>query len=368
MADIISSEAKVVMDEALKLRKSPNRFLQNLLFPASVRKAPLPVDTVQWDEITYNRIMAPFTNPYGNAYQITSQQGESRLIKTPDIFLKNPLTTAEDYFNRALGDPNVFLGRGSANPMARAIEDALYDGFVTMVDMAVNTKEWMAAMVLQGKMSYTNTITGVSFTLDLNKPAANEPEAAVGWDDPDDTKPQVLLDIMGMNTLMAEDEVPFVATDILLGTNAYNSLLRLINTKRIPNLETISNITVGSLTLINEFSEMGATYLGTLCGKRLWYYCRKDQSVGGTELIRPDYLEFVSTDAQASGRQMEFGCHKGDIIAVRNNEDICEERTWIVEQRRETSDRPSIIGYYETRPLLYTKCPQYLYSMKVTNL
>lgn len=333
--------------------KSPNRFLQRMVFN---RVETFPTETVEYSELTGARDAAPFVMRDSEALMISGTATKFQQVMTPNIRIKRPFTPSEVLFGRQPGTI-VYESRGG---IRAAVQRHIARDMAYMADTITNTEEYLCALALQGTISYS-VDTQDAFTVTYPRPSGNNITLSTFWDDatPADTTP--LADIHAVKRVLS-DEVGMAPTDAILGQEAADAILALAEGDHVKLIKSDSGVEAGGLTLLTQFQEEGAIFLGSLGGVRLWEYSRTANVNGSaTNMIRPKYAEFVCR-APAAEYWMWYGAIP-DLQAFQGN--MLQARRFA--KSWDVQDPSSIMALTHSRPLPVTKRPGAIVSVKVVS-
>lgn len=337
--------------------KSANKFLKTLLFSQQVT---LPTETIELSKLTGARETAPFVRKNGEAIMVSGHGESFQNVTAPNIRIKRPFTPSDLLFNRRPGTA-IMLSSGNNNS---AIQNHILTDLQFMNDKIVNTEEWLCAQALQGTIQYEVEDEEV-FTISYNRPSACNITLTSGraWDNADPTAPRPLQDCHTVKRVMS-DEVGLQPTDAICGLNAANALLNLAETGNLKALKSDSGVAAGTMSFVSQFNEDGVIFLGIMGSIRFWEYSRTVLHKGvATPMIRPDYVEFVST-SQMSGRVLYYAAI-ADMKSTQSARAIQTKRfskSWIQE------DPSALMALAASRPLPVLRRAGATVSMKVTNI
>lgn len=342
---------------AINEMKSPNKFLKTLLFANQVT---IPTEDIELSVLNKARETAPFVRKNGEAIMVAGHSEKFQNVTAPNIRIKRPFTPSDLLFTRRPGSA-IMLQSGNMNT---AIQRHINTDLQVMNDLITNSEEWLCAQALQGTISYEVEDQDV-FTITYNRPAACNITllAAQAWDNADLTLPRPLQNCMTVKRVMS-DEVGLQPTDAICGLNASNAILNLAESGNLKAFKTDSGVAAGTITFVSQFNEDGAIFLGTMAGIRFWEYSRTVSHNGvSTSMIRPDYVEFVST-SRASERVLYYAAIP-DMKALRSAKPFQGKRftkSWMQE------DPSALMALAASRPLPVLRRPGATVSMKVTNI
>lgn len=297
-----------VMTETVRNIKRPNSFLQSLLFS---NRRTHGTEAIEIGHKTAGRTMAPLIHSGSEAKIVGGMDSQIRLIKPPNIKIKTEFNPQRIFFDRQPGQP-IFVPSGGEGQLSGA-EQYVADELQQMDYMIVNTTEWLCAQMLQGGVSYA-VADKEYYSITVPRSASHNISPTVFWDDANPDLPEVLIDLMAIKEVLSESE-SLAVTDAICGTEAAEALMRLVAKGKILMLGLNGrDVSAGQMTFVSQFTEDGTQFLGELSGIRFWKYVRSATWEGGAGpggttpqvMIRPKYIEFVSTSPQ-SERVLEYG-------------------------------------------------------------
>lgn len=350
-----------VLTRVVNVIAKQHTFLMNQLFPPSTHR-PINRSAIQYDQLTENRYMAPFTTVNGDAAMLKGETGDSITITTPLIKMKDPVQSSDDIFKRMAGQTDILAG--TTDVTMEYIESEIAKGLARMESSIQEREEWMVSQCLQGAISY-KVENRANFTITLNKPAGNTivPTSGEFWDE---TNARPLTDI-DTKIKRRNNEVngPRLTVGVC-GLEAADAIRKQVEDEVI-KLDTQRYVEYNSrIEFGNEFTESGAIYLGRLGGIDHWEYAEavKDEDGTSTDLIRAKYIEYFSTTPQAlRDREMIYGSHHYDLIAIQ--EGLTMQRRFSKSEMK--TEPSSITNYVMSRPLPLFYRPDHLISFKAVS-
>ena len=268
--------------------KSPNSFLVNTMF-GDVRT--LPTENIVYRLQRKGRKAAPFIEKGGNPIMSGGYGEEEVNFTAPYIALARPLEACDLLFRRHAGD--TIFADGSTQSQAAAREVALQ--LQALNDEIANAEEWLAAQALTGIITYS-TPDESSYSINMNKPAANTIVLGTFWDQAGATP---VVDIKQAQRRM-HDEVSLNPMIAILGSDACDVFVQ--QPQILDNLDP-RRLDSGPVTLTQDIQESGALFLGSFMGIEWWGYTREVEMAGSSvPLIRPKYAEFLNVSAGAQNR------------------------------------------------------------------
>lgn len=269
-------------------RKSVQSFLRPLLFGDGSRDETSPVENVDWQIVTGDRVVAPFVRRNGPARTITGY-GERTVSMAPtNISLKMVVEPWEILFKRTPGQP-IYVDNNSAQ--AAEMRTQIERRLGRIEDAIVHAEEYLAAMLcFQAGVSYADEIGDV-FDITIPRPAGNNITLSVFWNDATPANVVPYEDINAVQKVLA-DEVGLQATDCVMGEEAAAAFRKWAHNSALIGDNRIS-FTDGTLAGVAQYTRAGVQFMGTYRGIRLWEYSRS-LTVNGTAtpLVRAKYAEF----------------------------------------------------------------------------
>ncbi len=339
-----------VQTAAVNEMKSPNRFLNRLLFP---NKSPQSKEDIEIDVLTKAREIAPFIRKNGEGIMVEGHGQIFQTVGAPNIRIKRPFTPSELLFARTPGTV-IFIPTGQ---QVSAIQAHVNRDLQVMSDMVTNAQEWMASQALIGVITYSVADQEV-FKITFPKPAGNNITLTTFWDDADPTLPEPEINFHTVKRIVA-DEVGLQPTDCILGSEAAESFLRLAKKQELLDRR---NITAGQVDFTNLFDQDGVIFLGVFSGLRVWEYSRTASLNGvATDMIRPKFAEFVTANAAAD--MVEYFGAIPDMRIFEGRNFVAERfsKSWDVE------DPSARMALLHSRPLPVFRRPGAHVSMKVVS-
>jgi len=332
--------------------KSPNQFLRRLLYSNHV---PVNTEDIEIGMLTKGREAAPFVKKNGEATMVAGHSESFQTVSPTNIRIKRPLTPSELLYGRRPGT-TVYIDSGS---QISAIQEHIARDMQVMADYTTNAEEYLVSMALQGTISYVSE-DQEAFTITYPRSAGHTVTLSTFWDDGTPTNVRMEADVFLVKKLLS-DAVGLSPTDCILGSEAVTEFQALIARGDIKVLDQ-RNVTGGTVTFTEQFSQDGAIFLGEAFGIRFWAYIRTVLVNGvSTSLIRPKYAEFVSV-SPASERTMYYGAIP-DMKALQGRKFQGERfsKSWEVE------DPSSYMTLIHSRPLPVPRRPDATVSMKVVS-
>lgn len=348
----ISALKWIALTTAINRIKTPNTFLQKLLYP---NHQTLPVEDIELSVITGERVISPFVRRGSEAILVNGTGSKYMTVAGPNIRIKMPFNPSPLLFGRQPGTA-IQLPLGT-NQMS-AVDQLIARDLTYMQSMIDNAVEYLVGQSLQGSISYTQEDEEV-ITITIPRPSANNIVLSTFWDQ---NGAAPFANFHTVKELNSDAGLP-IPTDCVLGSTAAHTLMSLVEAGTIKLLYQIGNLVdAGQFSFVTQFQESGAIYLGTLGGIRIWQYSRTATLKGASQdMIRPKYAEFFSTDS-ASARTMFFAAIP-DIEAMQGGQLQSERfsKSWI------QKDPSVLMALVHSRPLPWPQKPDANTSMKVVS-
>ena len=326
-------------------------FLQRLLMQT---EEVLETETAELSSYEGEAEIAPFVRKNGASIMIGGDSEKFATIECPNIRISRPIEPNRLLTERRPGE-RIFVQSGDVLNSAQRYIARQERRLRERID---NTKEYMVAMMLQGQLSYqVNDQANFQITVPRLSTHDIDLVTAKEWDNSDQSGVHIYEDFDLAKHLASED-AGMPITHALLGTNAATYFLRNAEVRAL--LDKSSGILTGEMDLRRQYTADGAIYLGNFAGVECWKYPRKINVAGvATDLIRPDYVEFVSA-TPSSEATMYYGMIP-DMEALEAREFVGRiySKTW-------TSPDPSHLRLLaHSRPLPWFVRPNANVSMDV---
>jgi hypothetical protein len=322
----------------------PASFLVQTLYG---RTETLHTESFELSFLTGGRQTAPFVKVDGEAILVKGRDKQFVTVTGPNIRLKMPFTPSALLFDR---QPGTIIFPGQAEALA-AIEQHIARDVQVMADMIGNVEEWMAAMALQGSISYS-VDDGAAWQITYPKPTANTFTPSTEWGAAGATPASdFLLAKRKMNTA-----VRLAPSLCIMGEEAS---VGFMNDAQVQALLDTNNYQAGNVTIEEQYNEQGVIRLGRFSGINCVEYSTTVEVDGvETDLIRPKYAEFVNTTPAAQNVLYYFAIP--DIQAFRGRLYVGKRfsKSW------EIPDPSAIIYLTHTRPLPVPRRPGSIVSCK----
>lgn len=341
------------LTRAVNLIKPPADFLQSLLFSDH---EPVATDTIELSYLIGDREAAPFVKKNGGSILVAGDDSTFATVQAPNIRISANLDPAKLIEERRPGDLVFVDGSDILDSAQRYIAQRQS----RMKERIQHTIEVLVSQLMQGQIKYQ--VDGQdNFQITLPRAAGNVITLSGGaeWNGGTATAIHILEDIKTAKSIVAE-AVGMGINYCILGTEASTYFTRNAEIRAL--LQTPGNVNVGSLDFTRQYEKSGALYLGTISGVQFWEYGRKINVNGvATDLIRPKYAEFVTTDASAE--RVIYYAAIPDIDAIEDGQFIGEifSKTW---KQPDPSVRKLLL---HSRPLPWSRKADASVSMKVVS-
>ena len=234
-----------------------------------------------------------------------------------------------------------------------------------MVDLVENREEWMVSQLVT---STTDSFMTLEYQVEdraswrLRIPRSSEMDIALSgtaeWNDAVGTDINIQGNFMQVKRLFSKHINAPLATCVM-GSDASTFFQK---NAAIQNLLDKRNISAGALTLIEQYNESGAIYLGRLFGVDCWEYSREYVSDAGvaTPFVPAGLAVFLAGGSAFSDSRILYGAipdhgafESGSFVGQRFS------KSWMEED-------PSIrVQLIQTRPLPYIRQPNAVVVMDV---
>lgn len=349
----INSLKWVALTAAINAMKSPNRFLQRLLWGNHLT---LPVEDIELGTRIAGRDIAPFIRKNGEAVLVSGTSTKFATVAGPNIRIKQPHNPS-NYFNRQPGT-QILLADGQTQ--VSAVNEAIAADLAYMDSLITNATEYLCSRALQGSIQFAVEDQEV-ITITVPRSAGNSITLSVFWDT-GGASARPLQNIHTVKEVMSEAE-GLAPTDAICGAAAAHALLELHEAGHIKLLGLQpTQPSAGMIDWNTAFSDDGVIFLGTLAGVRFWQYSRTANLNGvATAMIRDKWVEFVSV-GPASERVLYYA-GIADVEAFEGGLLRSEKfsKSWVQKD-------PSVRMYLaHSRPLPWSRKPDSTVSMKVVS-
>jgi Phage major capsid protein E len=328
--------------------KSPNTFLKKLVFSHHETQ---PTEAIEFGVFTGDREVAPFVERDGEAIPVSGYGEVFQTVTPPNIRIKRVVKPSELLFNRR---PGTVIMPTSADTIVSAAEQHVARDVKRLADMVSNAEEYLCALAIRGVITYTSA-DEANFTITIPKPAGNNVTLTTFWDD---TAGTPSADFMLAKHLVSE-EVGLGVSHVVLGAEATDAFLQNDEVKAL--LDT-KNISAGAITLMEQYRDDGAIYLGIYCGIQVWSYPRTVKLAGvATALIRTKYAEFLAVTPAAENTLYYGAIPDLEAFEGRLFQSERFSKSWTI------PDPSSMQMLVHSRPLPIPRRPGSMVSMKVVS-
>lgn len=349
----ISALSYIALTTAINNVKSPNTFLQRLLYP---NHQTLGTETIALESIEGARQTAPFVRVGAEAIMVSGTSKSFATIAGPNIRIKMPFTPSPLLFGREPGD-NILIGPTEST--APSVERHISRDLAYMGDMVTNSIEYLCSRMLQGQISILQDDQEV-IQITLPRSSSHNITLSTFWDS-GGANARPLSNIHAVKELLQDEGVQ--PTDAICGSEAANALLGLAEAGHIKLMGIEGrNVSAGSLSFVTQFNEEGVIFLGELGGVRFWQYSRTVSVAGvSTPMVRAKYVEFV-TVSPAADRVLYFAAIPDlDAFEGRVMQTERFSKSW------KEKDPSRMMALVHSRPLPWNRRPNTSVSMKVVS-
>lgn len=345
MVDTIDLLRYQSLTAAINEIKSPNSFIFNLLFR---NHETLLTETVELSTKIGARKIAPMVRKNGEAIMIQGTTAGFATLECPNIRIKMPFSAGELIFQRRPG-----VGIYDTAQIENAAKAKIATDLAYMADQIANAEELMAAQVLQGKISYSVN-EGDQFQ-------ATVPRDAGLSVDESGSNPWASGSVRKTVVQAKRDINRFSGVSLTHCIMSESASEQFQKNSEIQALLDNRNITAGDMTLVEQFTDQGALYLGRAFGVSFWEYSRTAQDVTGADvaMIRDKWVEFVSTSPAAEFTTY-YGAipeENGDSLILHTGERFAKSWT--------QKDPATLMALAHSRPLPWAKRANCMKSVKV---
>jgi len=344
------------LSRAVDERKSVQSFLRPLIMGGGERDETYATETVDWQIVTGDRVVAPFVRRNGPARVISGYGERTVSIQPTNIKLLMNVEPWETLFKRTPGQPIYVDGKSAqAAQMRRQITMRQQ----RMADAIEHAEEYLVAMLaFQAGVTYADEIGDV-FSITVPRPAGNNITLSTFWNDATPANVTPYEDINDVQKVLS-NEVGLQATDCVMGEEAAEAFRKWVHNSALVADNRIS-FTDGVMAAAAPYTRAGVQFMGTYRGIRLWEYSRSLTVAGASvPLVRAKYAEFFC-DGALSECVMGYGA----IADLDAESGIFQGRrfskTWT---EKEPSVRRMIV---QTRPMPMIRRPGAFVSVKVVS-
>lgn len=336
--------------------KRPSSFLKTLIFGG--RSENLPTESVELSFREGERLLAPFVEVNSEAIPVGSRSTTFATVSTPNIRIKRPME-AYNVFNRRLPGSGVFISGGGQ--VARARRAAIAEDLEYMVDLIENREEWMVAQLID---SMDNGFLNLEYKVEdraswrLRIPRSTDMDVTLtnSWNG-GGTGADIQGDTMFVKRLFSK-HINAPLSTCVMGSTASDYFQK--NTT-VQNLLDKRNISAGALSLISQFNESGAIYLGRVFGVDFWEYSREYTDGGSSApFIDPTHAIWIAGGRALADSKILYGAipdhgafEAGNFVGKRFSKSWKEE------------DPSVYVQLMQTRPLPYIRQPNAFVVMDV---
>lgn len=262
-------------------------FLKQLLFST---ERTLATETMEISTKIGKRKMAPFVRKGGEGIMIPGTSAEFATVEGPNIRVKMPFTPSELLWKRRPGVPIY----ASENEIDAAAKQHIADDLEYMSKQIENSEEWLCSQALLGTITYSRAEQEIfrityprdaTLTWDVSGSAPWSTAASKASIQFKEVKRRMNA-VDGFTptiALMPQDVADyFLALDEIRGSNS------LLSNDR--------NLTAGEISLVEQYTQQGALYLGRFCGIACWEYSRTIEGDDGStvSLLPAKKVQFVA--------------------------------------------------------------------------
>jgi len=333
--------------------KSPNQFIKRRFFPDH---EPVHTEDIEIGLFSGTRRIAPFVRKGAAAIMVAGHGESFSTVQAPNIRIKRPFHPNVLAFTRRPGTPIFSSGAGMQNT---AIRQHIARDTQIMADMITNAEEWLCAMALRGQINYS-VADEETYQITFPRLNTHNMTVAVFWNE---ANPKPQANIMTAKRLIA-DAVGLGISDAICGSEAASTIVGLLETNSaFAALLDNKGVSVGGMTLTEQYSDDGVLYMGRIAGINFWEYSRSAELSGvATDLIRPKYIEFIAGSRAAQrtlyyGAVPDFDANEGTGLFVGER----FSKSW------KEKDPSYLVHLTHSRPLPVPRRPNATLSMKVVS-
>ena len=342
------------MSAVLNRVDAPNRFLVDLLYPASTVET-LDTESVELGTVIAGREMAPFVKKNGRSIMVPGEQTKFANVETPNIRISRPMEASNVMYTRRPG--NRIFSSGSENG---AFEGAVARDISNMERRIQNTEEWMVAQTLTGFISY-KTYEEDAWELTIPNQQATITTSPL-WSLNDGTE-NAEEDVLAVKRSMMNYEgmAPSIAIGGESAADAFSG-----NTEIRAACAQV-NVQVGFITREEQYNDVGVIFLGRFSGIDHVEYARTvnlPEEMGGTQNVK--LINDLQFHYCALGDQTDRTFYYGainDIKALKDNTYIARRfgKSW------EEEDPSVLMQLAASRPLPFPRRPDTSIRMVVAS-
>lgn len=317
----------------------------------------LDTETAELSSFEGEAETAPFVRKNGASIMVGGDTEKFATVECPNIRISAPIDPAKLIAGeRRPGDSIFQTGEEALSSQERYIARRIR----RLRDRIDNTHEWMWSQLLQGQINY-QVNEQANFQITVPRLATHDIDLATAkeWDNATASGIKIYEDFDLAKSLSSEDEGT-VITDALMGTNAALYFLRNAEVREL--LQKSSGILTGEMDLRRQYRDDGAIFLGEFCGINCWKYPRKLNVAGTpTDLIRPNFVEFVSATPQTEATTFYGAILDMEAFEARQHIGKIYSKSWT------TKDPSHLRLLAHSRPLPWFPRPNANVSMDVLN-
>lgn len=339
--------------------RGPSQFLTTLIF--GDREVPVPTESIELSYKEADRNVAPFVELNSEAIAVPGRSVTFANVSAPNMKMKRTMEAYQVALRRQPGT-DVFIR--NAQPVLAARAAAIAEDSEIMVNMAINRIEWMVAQMI----APTTPVSGyIELSYQVNEranfririPRSTDMNATLlttaRWND---TSPNIEGDVFGVKRIFAKWGNWPLATAIL-GSSASNAFRSNATIKADLDKR---NLDAGRLTLISQFQDSGAIYLGNVYGVDWWEYSREYVDEDGTSkpFIPADKAVFLAGGNAMSDNTIFYG-------AIPDH-DAMDQGLYVgrrFSKAMKTFDPSVYTQIFQTRPLPMIRRPNGIYILDV---
>jgi hypothetical protein len=336
--------------------KPTSSFLKQLFF--GDRTENMTTESVELSYLEGHNKMAPFVELSAEAVPVEGNSNVFANVSCPNIKIKRPMDAYNAFLRRQPGT-GIFV---SGNEVAVARQAAIVEDQLTMARMVERREEWMVSKMLTGVdstyliLSYQDsTNLRANFRVRYPRPSGHVVTVSTSWA----TSTVIKLDFHKAKRKMAQT-TRLVPNVVVLGSNAAE--LFITNTAVLSSLDN-RNVSIGNQTMMTQFSEAGAIFLGNYCGIDVWEYSAEYIDEDGTTsvpYIGADQAIFLHTSPSNEAKFLYGAIPDHDAF----------EQGLFVGQRFSKAWKvpdPSVMTQMlQTRPMPLVRRPGAVYALDVT--
>lgn len=330
-------------------------FLTTLIFGG--RETNLPTESAELSYREGDRLLAPFVEVNAEAVPVGSRSTIFANVSCPNIRMKRPMEAYQAFLRRQPAS-GMFIQSGS--PVAAARQAAIAEDATYMVDLVENRLEWMVAQMItdmtDGFMSLEyQSVDKANWRLRIPRSTDMDITLGTGWDD---VGAAIQANFHTVKRLFSK-HVSAPARVCVMGTTASDFFQK---DAAVQALLDKRNISAGTLTMISQFEESGAIFLGKVFGIDCWEYSREyiNDAGAATPFIGAEKAVFIAGGNALSDSKVLYG-------AIPDH-DAFDAGLFVGKRFAKTwkEPDPSVqIQLLQTRPLPFIRQPNAIIPMDV---